>query len=261
MYEGIANPDSSFNKVEKTVMENFETLEKYILGELSVEEMKSVEVRLEQDHDLRKEYSELKDLLVAIESKGLEESLRSRRIPEETISTGKEIHLYGNRKSKFRVFTIAAAIAALLIGGWWIYDLQSERYSPWTDAFYTDPGLPTKMSAASDHYSFYDGMIDYKMEDYSEALEKWSVITEGIGQDTIRYYQAMALLNLARYSDAMALLEEVPDSSDLYEEAEWRKLEIYIREENYEEAKVFLSELPPDIHPAYEEVAKYLKNK
>lgn len=242
-------------------MENFELLEKYILGDLSAEEVKSVEARLEQDADLREEYSELKDLIVSIESKGLEESLRGRRISEETSSTGKEIRMYGKKKSNFRVYVIAAAIAALLIGGWWIYDLQSERYSPLAEAFYTDPGLPTKMSAATDHYSFYDGMIDYKMGDYSEALEKWSAITTGIGQDTIRYYQAMAFLNLTRYSDAMALLKEIPESSDLYEKTEWRTLEIYIREENYEEAKAFLQELPPDIHPAYEKVAKYLENK
>lgn len=242
-------------------MENFELLEKYILGDLSSEEVKSVEARLEQDAGFRKEYSELKDLIVSIESKGLEESLRERRIPEETSSTGKEIRMVGKKKYNFRIYTIAAAIAALLIGGWWIYGLQSERYSPLAEVFYTDPGLPTKMSAATDHYAFYDGMIDYKMGDYSEALKKWSAITTGIGQDTIGYYQAMALLNLTRYSDAMALLNEIPETSDLYEKAEWRKLEIYIREENYEEAKAFLQELPPDIHPAYGKVAKYLEYK
>lgn len=242
-------------------MDKFEILERYILNELSPEERTEIEERLESDPDFQAQYEQMKDLIIAIESHSLRESLKDRMIQPNSGEQVKNTPINTQRSKIYWILAAAASILIIVYCGWWIYNSQSPSFKEiMADAFYVDPGLPTKMSA-TDLYQFYDAMLDYKTGDYSLALDKWSSINTGIGADTLNYYRAMAYLNMEKFHEAEDLLNKISQDSPLFQKAEWRKLEIYIRTQKYEKALAYLKQLPTDIHPSYKKVKAFLKNQ
>lgn len=239
-------------------MKDFDLIENFILGKLDEPENALVRERLEHDSEFLKEYQEVKNIIVAIQAKGLKESLADRKIVEN--NTGRIISL-SSRKSGTtrRAWLVAASLAMLLAFGWLLYTINApaNQSNLMAEAFYTDPGLPTRMSA-TEHYQFYDGMVDYKTADYEMALKKWSNIHSGIGFDTLQYYKAMSLLNLRKLNEAEDLLKDIPHSSALYNQSQWRLLEILIRQDDLNAARKLIKTLPQDIHPEYQKVQDFL---
>lgn len=239
-------------------MKDFELIENYIVGKLDEEQAGIVKERLKSDEDFRQYYEEIKDFIVAIQADGLKESLKGRKI--EDAADNKIIHLNAGRTGNpRRVWLVAASLAMLLAFGWLLYTVNAptNHSKLMAEAFYSDPGLPTKMSATK-HYDFYDGMVDYKTEDYESALNKWSSSTDRIGPDTLEYYKSMALLNLRKLEEAESGLKLVPQSSPLYNQAQWRLLEIAIRNQDFTQAKEIFNNLPEDTYPNYNLVKDFL---
>lgn len=242
-------------------MKDFELIENFILGKLDEEQTDIVRERLKSDKDFRQYYEEIKDFIVAIQADGLKESLKGRKIDDKV--DDKIIHLNADSaRNPRRVWLVAASLAMLLTFGWLLYTINApiNQSRLMAEAFYSDPGLPTKMSATK-HYDFYDEMVDYKTEDYESALNKWSSSTDGIGPDTLEYYKSMALLNLRKLEEAESGLKLVPQSSRLYNQAQWRLLEIAIRNQDFTHAREIFNNLPEDSYPKYDLVKDFLKKR
>lgn len=240
-------------------MENFDLIERYLLGKMTAGEKAAFEERLEKEPDLQTEKDTMADLILGVESLGLKNKLKGRKIGEE--ANGKVVKMEPKRKFSFQKLAIAASVAAVFFCGWWFLNPGlNEDDQLYSSAFVTDPGLPTRMSE-TENYNFYDAMVEYKMENYDKAIEEWTKSPKNIGKDTLDYYLGMAYLNKGDYSKAEEMLTGVKDDSALSSKAQWYLLSILIKEKKYSEAKQMLKELPSTIHPGYDDVSKYLEKK
>jgi thioredoxin-like negative regulator of GroEL len=136
----------------------------------------------------------------------------------------------------------------------------NEEAQLFSEAFFPDPGLPTRMSETQ-NYNFYDAMVDYKMEKYEVALQKWENVKEGIGADTLQFYQGMALLNLGKNEEAKSKLSEVPQSSDFKNLADWYLVSLYIKSGKFSEAKALMGKIPSNINSNYKAIQSFLETK
>lgn len=71
----------------------------------------------------------------------------------------------------------------------------------------------------------------------------------------------MALLNLRKLEEAESGLKLVPQSSRLYNQAQWRLLEIAIRNQDFTHAREIFNNLPEDSYPKYDLVKDFLKKR
>lgn len=255
-------------------MENFELIEKYLLDQMTVEEKTLFEKRLEQEPELKQEKESLATMILGVESLHLKESLKGRKIgdaraknqtpsisndPNESLPSGNVIDMKPQSSFSMQKLAIAASFIALCICGWWLLSPNAGT-SDIDQLFGTDPGLPTPMSETT-NYNFYDGMVEYKMENYSKALKQWNNAQGTIGSDTLNYYMGMALLKQDKLQAAADKLSAVKEGSALSDKAQWYQLNILIKEKKFAAAKSLIQSMSPSSHSKYEEVRNYLEEK
>jgi len=237
-------------------MENIERIEKYIIGAMSDEEKIAFEQEMKNDPILHQEVEEVRDLILGVQVKGFSEDLQNYRIPEE--KSGEQPTTKVRRLNIQKWSAIAASLVIILMAGYWLFPKSGT--SDLDGVFYTDPGLPTQMSENRE-YNFYDAMVDYKRGDYAEALRKWDNTNSTIGNDTLSFYKGMAEMYTGSLEKAQSMLEAITSESDLYLKAQWRLVEINIKQKNYDQAKKILQDIPQDFHEDYDKVLDYLNKK
>ena len=143
--------------------------------------------------------------------------------------------------SKAVWLSIAAALA-VLFGIFWMMDNSNKAEKLFAENFKPDIGLPLKMSNTSS-YGFYDGMLDYKQENYKEAIAKWQILLEAKPEnDTLNFF--LGVTNLA-LGDAVKSMEYLQNQERFQqgifkEDAAWYAALAKIKEGEFDEAKVFL---------------------
>ena len=240
-------------------MENFEQIERFLLGRMTPEERRAFEIQLSTDEDLRKEKEDLEIMIIGLESKGLKDKLQGRKIGESTSikedKPTKTIYL------TLRNLSIAASFIGIIVCSWYFLKPSADPYQElYASSFSPDPGLPTPMSE-TDNYTFYDAMVDYKMEKYELAISKWSQMEGSIGSDTLNYYLGMAHLNNSNLGEAEAILKSIPASSSFADLAKWYLVKIYLDQDEIVKAKEVFSNLPNDMHPKYNDLKEFFDNK
>lgn len=225
--------------------EQFEEIERYLLGEMNPEERVQFERKLGADAKLQDELLIQQKLQAAIELDAWRESLDKGA---KTRSL-RPIWKYG----------IAASIIVILGFALWIGFQKSTPDSSdlYAAYFYPDPGLPIPMSS-TDTYQFDEGMVSYKEEKYEDALDLWKQLLENTPTDTVLYYSAMAELNLGNAKLAAQKLEQliaIP-SGEFYYKSLWYRSLIYLQEGDLKNAQALLQQLPADNSRRNELLAK-----
>lgn len=183
---------------------DFERIEQFILGDMSAEEQQSFQKEMEADDELREIVLEQSNLIKSVEAEGLKAELDS--IHSELYETNQ------GKKNPFLFFSIAASIAVLIGFSLWYFNLEDGPTELYAEYSYTDPGLPVPMSA-TDSYDFYDAMVDYKTEDYQEAIDKWTILLEAEPQnDTLNYYIGASYFNMDAFDQAKQYLDKILNS-------------------------------------------------
>jgi tetratricopeptide (TPR) repeat protein len=184
---------------------DFDRVERFILGAMSAEEQQSFRKEMEADEELREIVLEQSNLIKSVEAEGLKVELES--IHSELYDSNQE------KKNPFLFFSIAASIAVLIGFSIWYFNLEDSPSELYAQYSYTDPGLPVPMSA-TDSYDFYDAMVDYKTEDYQEAINKWTILLEAEPQnDTLNYYIGASYFNMDAFDQADPYLDKILNST------------------------------------------------
>lgn len=255
-------------------MENFELIEKYLMGQMTSEETLQFEERLSQDAGLQAEKESLETMILGVESLHLKERLSKRRIGGNTkndqgpISTkesspteeSKVVEMQTKASFSIQKLAIAASFIVLCLCGWWLLGPSLGTNDQIDQLFGTDPGLPTPMSETT-NYNFYDGMVEFKMENYNKALSQWNNSQGTIGSDTLDYYIGIALLKQMKLKEASEQLKRIPQESELSEKAKWYLLSALIKQDKFDEAKMAIKTMSASTHPKIEEVKAFLDNK
>lgn len=221
--------------------EDFHLIEAYIEGKLSVDEVILFEKKLQQDQSFNVTYEEVKNLKSNIEIAFLKENMNDFHKSINNLPPKKALFL--NSKT----FKYVLSIAAVFIVGLGIFwNLKPNKYQNIYNNYYTqDPGLPTVMGERS-NFQFYDGMVNYKKEEYAEALNKWTtLLQQNPKNDTLHYFIGMAYLGANQDHKAITHLENVGANkfSAFYNEANYYKALYLIKQEKLEEAKKLLLNL------------------
>jgi len=170
------NPENDISQ------ERFEAAEAFLSGKMKGARRAEFAERLKTDPDVRTDVDFVRNAILAAEEQGLREDMDSAHR-----------FFHSNTRSNFSWFPIAAVFIVLIgAAAWWFFPAEVERSTE--EALFAqyaspDPGLPVPMSAsAADTYSFYDAMVDYKMEDYTLAARKWRGLSDSSSyNDTLTY--------------------------------------------------------------------------
>lgn len=217
--------------------------QKGVVGEASLPDKK-----LHQIHDLEEKIEHIKKV-----REEMEDSIRQSKIKEfhkhvPSEERDSEIKSIGIKKIKFKTafWYAAAAVAVVIFGIFWLMETKSHSEKIFTKNFKPDVGLPLKMSTVNVS-GFYEGMLDYKQENYKEAIEKWEVLVEAKPEnDTLNYFLGVTNLALGNASKSLQYLEnqERFRQSIFKDDALYYTALAKIKEGKFKEAKVILENNP-----------------
>jgi predicted Zn-dependent protease len=181
----------------------------------------------------------------------IEDSIRRSKIKEfykHFLADEKDsdIKSITNYKTKSAVWYTAAAVVVVLVGIYWMMANSNSSEKIFAANFKPDVGLPLRMSTENAN-GFYEGMLDYKQENYKEAIEKWQVLLEiKPGNDTLNYFLGVAHLALGNAAISLEYLEnqERFRPGIFKEDAAWYTALAKIKQGKPEEARVLLQKYP-----------------
>ncbi|SHO60068.1 tetratricopeptide repeat protein [Algoriphagus zhangzhouensis] len=235
------------NNKPEISLEEFEEIERFILGEISSEEKGAFEERIITNQELRREVNFQRSLQATIEVDSWIKNKENSKVSRKLIS--------------FLKYGIAASVVFILGLFIWLQPWNSESSSGdiYTAYFYPDPGLPVPMSS-TDSYQFDDGMVSYKEEKYQEAQDIWTNLAQDQPTDTLAFYLAMAKLNQKEFESSAQFLDQLLEdsNSEFYQKALWYRSLIYLKEEEKESAIQLLEKLNSPLYKK-EELLEKLK--
>lgn len=180
----------------------------------------------------------------------IEDSIRLSKIKEfhKHISTDElpsDIKRISTKKIKSNgIWYAAAAVLVVLIGIYWMMGISNTSERIFAENFKPDNGLPLRMNTA-DANGFYEGMLDYKQENYEAAIEKWQALLKiNPESDTLNYFLGVANLALGNAAKSLDYLEnqERFQQGIFREDAAWYAALAKIKERKFKEAEVFLKQ-------------------
>lgn len=222
--------------------EVLETIERYLNGNLSSQELKDFNRLMNLDEDFRQQVEDVRTMLFGIEAQSLKEQLNEFH---EELPKTKIVKRSPEERVRFLKYSRIAAAAALVIalGSIWFFSTPHNE-KLYAKYFTPDPGLPTTMSTTN-NFDFYDAMVNYKHGDYQDAIAKWKVLSEKKPEnDTINYFLGVAYLANKNATEAIPFLEnaaEAPDSFTFLNDTYYYLGLAYLKEGNIELAKKNLS--------------------
>lgn len=192
--------------------ENFNRIDRYLGDLMPKEERISFEKELKTTPSLQFALEELKELEEGVERALLKQKLNDfhAELPAEDNAVKR---LEQSTRSNRSVWYAVAAVFVIAMGVLWVYSSEPTNEKLFAKYFTPDPGLPTVMSTSS-NYDFYDAMVDYKRENYSIAIQKWTSL-QAIkpNNDTLNYFLGVAQLANKNEAAAMMYLKKVSDNS------------------------------------------------
>ncbi len=182
----------------------------------------------------------------------IEDSIRQSKIREfhNSISTDEKdsgIRTIANKRIRSNtVWYAAAAVVVLLFGFFWMMGNKSHSEKIFAKNFKPDIGLPLKMNTAN-ATGFYEGMLEYKQQNYKEAIAKWQDLLKANPEnDTLNYFLGVANLALGDASKSIEYLENQERflQGIFKEDAAYYAALARIKKGKLKEAKVLLESIP-----------------
>jgi tetratricopeptide (TPR) repeat protein len=192
--------------------EEFERIERYLIGEMPEAERLAFEQEMAADGSLRQYVKEIKIILEEVETTNLRHTLD--RFHEEIAAT-KTVPLSLQSKKLAWIPWAVAASLILALGLWVLVGGgRSANERLFTTYFEPDPGLVTAMGV-SDQYEFDRGMVDYKMAQYQAAIERWEkLLQQKPKNDTLNYFLGASYLASEQSDMAAAYFQTALESQN-----------------------------------------------
>jgi len=243
---------------EKSINEeDFHLIEAYLDGELDDLKASEITRRLYEDTDFKDAFEEIKAMRIDLETAFMKKKLSEFHQDIEIESINSEIQP-NKKKLSFYILPVAAVLI-ISLGLFWLLKPNSNKqifnqyYSP-------DPGLPTVMGEQS-NFEFFDGMVNYKREEYSQALSKWiELLKENPQNDTLNYFIGMAYMASDKDANAVTFIDNVINNqeSEFWEDAQYYKALYLLKIEDTDAAIDLLNGLTenPDAQALLKEIKK-----
>lgn len=191
------------NSERDTSINDFERIEAFLTGHMNEADRVQFELEIRNDPAFAEKVTMQQEMLRTVEVGALREKFEKIH----QVQIGK-----AGKPSRSKIwYAIAAGFALLIASGIWWQSQPNEFQALLANNLTTDPGLPVPMSApVGGQYIFYDAMVDYKMENYELAMEKWNkLLSTGPKNDTLQFYIGAALFNQSKYAGSLSYFEKV----------------------------------------------------
>jgi|TARA_R100000306_G_scaffold12238_1_gene14541 tetratricopeptide (TPR) repeat protein len=239
--------------------EEFEIIEKYINNAMTAEEQKAFIDKISSDPSLQQKVNEVRTLIDGVEASALKNKLDDfhKELPQTHSKVLNKAKLIQKpKRSKIHLYAIAAVLV-VVFGILWFFNSADSNQRLFAEHFRPDPGLPTTMSTTN-NYTFFDGMVDYKQENYKTAIEKWKpLLSEKPENDTLNYFLGVAYLAEKKEREAIDYLTEVSNTQSsmflqesyyylglaLLKSGEIEKAKTNFEKSNNDESQTILKEL------------------
>lgn len=221
-------------------MENEDLLHKYFEQQLSEEEKVLFASLLQNDSEFAKEVEYQKNVKKAI-------TLNERETLKQKLKSYEA-------KPKFRTANwLSAAVVILFLGGLTWFQLQPSSPEKLFQEYYQSyPNVvaPT-VRGESERNLKSDAFYEYDSRNYEKSLTLFSKIYADEGVDYALFYKAMSLLELKRYSEAIASFDEfkTTDNNAFSPFVKWYKALSYLKLNEKEKAILLLHELAEEENP------------
>jgi len=189
--------------LENILQEQFETIERYLHGDMTVSETEQFEAELKVNDTLKQQLEAIRNLVAGVETAVLKEKLD---VFHAELSPAHKIEPVDGRSFGILKWSVAAVVVATL-GIFWMLNTGNSNKQLFATHFTPDPGLPTTMGT-TDNYEFYDGMVNYKQGEYNTAIKKWKpLLASNQKNDTLQYFIGVAFLADGNENDAIQYLQ------------------------------------------------------
>lgn len=214
----------------------FERIEKFITKQMTDQEKVNFKKELKGNLLFKAKFDEIINITEGIERAELKEMLdkfHQEMGEQEKNHPAKPIFL--NRK----FLSVAASVLIIVVISTLLLVRPNKNQRLFAEYFSSDPGLVTAMSAKDKHYEFERGMVDFKTENYLEAVNRWEPLSAANpANDTLNYFLGVAYLELKKTDSAIVRLERATtvSQSKFINEAYWYLALAYILENRKEDA-------------------------
>ena len=225
-------------------------MENYLKGRMSPQEQERFEREISQNQELREEVALHQQLVSSIETESVRHMLE--QIHEENFTEEEAPVVPMRSRSRYFPLAIAASVALLILAGWWVFSWQSSQTEALYAAYFSpDEGLPTTLGYADDA-QFAEGMVSYKLGEYTEALKYWQpLLSADPANDTLNYYSGLAYLANEQPEQAMQNLKPVAENeaSGFHTDARWYLALAFLKNEQLADAEALFQTLAAEDSP------------
>ncbi|TVR40501.1 MAG: tetratricopeptide repeat protein [Cryomorphaceae bacterium] len=209
--------------------------ESYGRGELSDQEKKDFEARLSYDTDFGEAFARFRLI-----EKGIQEHYRNE-LRDNFKEIDKELDSKSPGVINFRKLVwIGTSVAAVLLIGLSVYHNFSHdhKYKELALQYWPEEeGLPVKMSTAGK----YDAAMNaYKQSQWAEAE---ALLTEISSSDTALYFLGIVHFKQENYTEALEHFSRVPEYSRWFPESEFRRALIFMIKNEPDSTSIILNRL------------------
>lgn len=238
---------------------NYENIEKYILGELTADELLNFENRLQTDAVFKEEvdlYIETNKLLSQKYS-----NLEKENGLNKTLENMGEKHFNQSEKSSKTFFIKSniiriTAIAAVLVLGFFLLKPQTDLYTQFAE----HSALEVQVKGDNDAELLKSAQL-FNEEKYEEAIPKLEAfLSNHPNDDEIQLALGISYLETNQIKPALIRFSNVYGKQNIFKnKASWYMALAYLKSENKDQARAFLGEIEADSF--YFEKAQKLQKK
>lgn len=201
-------------------MDEQESIEKYLSGRLTEQELSAFKRKLATDHELAQSLAEQR--LGQLAAKTMVRQELRQRVQEQLLTAPTKKNLWPRR---LRLLSVAAAFLLLVSLAWWRFGPTSAPEANDYLASYFEAPAPLAARFSPNTETNYQRAIDYySNSDYQNAIPLLQTVAADIGNpetQSARLLLGGAYLALGQPAQAVAPLQSISDESVFVQEKSW----------------------------------------
>lgn len=216
-------------------MENLELIERYCEGNLDEAEKASFEARLLFDSELQEELKLYQNIVDVIKETGKENLRKKLKDADIEMDASTPLTQPAKLNVPFRFLAIAASVL-IIIGATSFYFFFKSPDLPELASKYYEPeiGLPVELAVSNSKWDAV--MNDLKSGNIKESKEKLDKLKSSGTNDTLSYFEGVLDYELKNYGEAIKNFSSVNESAYYFQKAQYRLVLSYLMSKNKKSA-------------------------
>lgn len=235
--------------------ERYLLFDKYLQGELTIEERNSFEKEVSENPEFAAEFRTFKEVMVELQNKF--GHVQEREAFKENLSDISDKHFNKNKPKVIKLnpwYYAAAASAAILFGLFFFNhnsDPNFEDFNQPEQAYFTERGdAALELKQAEDAFN---------SKNYKKAIPLFETILKENKSAEIHYFYGIALLEENQFVKAESVFNELKSGTSVYKnKAVWNLALSKLKQKDYKASKEILLTIPSDFEH-YDKVEELLK--